>query len=124
VNARAVPAALAVVFVVGCGTPSALDKQAEAVGSIAAEGSLLAHDASEGGTTETFTRVHARELAKKAEALRPAIRDDELERVARSIGRELEALADDPGDERFAALLERRLDDAAKRAEEIGKAAA
>jgi hypothetical protein len=123
VNARVAGVAL-VSLVVGCGTPSALDKQAEAVGSIAAEGSLLAHDASEGDTTRTFTRVHARELAKKASALVPAIRDSELESVARTVGRELDALADDPGDERLAAVLERRLDDASKRAEEIGKAAA
>jgi hypothetical protein len=115
--------ALLAILLAGCGTPSALDKQAEEVGSIAAEGALLAHDASEGDTTETFTRVHARELAKNVETLRPAIRDGRLERVARSVGADLERLADDPSDERGAAQLERRLDDASTQAEEIGKGA-
>jgi hypothetical protein len=116
-------AAVSVFAVVGCGSPGTVEKQAEDVASIAAEGALLAHDASEGDTAETFTRVHARELAKQADTLRPAIRDTRLEDVVRSVGRELRALADEPGNETAAALLERRLDDAAKRAEEIGKAA-
>ena len=111
------------VVVAGCGTPATIAKQAEEVGSIAAEGALLAHDAGEGDTTETFTRVHARELAKKADQLAPKIRDGDLDRVARAVGADLERLADAPGDERAAARLEHRLDDAAKRAEEIGKAA-
>jgi hypothetical protein len=123
VTARIAAAALVVAFVAGCGTPATVEKQAEDVGSIAAEGVILAHDASEGDTTETFTRVHARELAKNADALRPAIRDHDLERVAQAIRRDLERLANAPADERGAAELERRLDEAAKRAEEIGKAA-
>jgi hypothetical protein len=123
VNGRAVLAAFVVVVVVGCGSAGTVEKQAEAVGSIAAEGALLAHDASEGDTTETFTRVHARELAKKAEALRPTIHNSQLNDVVRAVWGYLETLADDPRDERRAALIERRLDDAAKRAEEIGEAA-
>ena len=107
----------------GCGTPSTLEKQAEEVGSIAAEGALLAHDASEGDTTGTFTRVHARELAKKADQLAPKIREGELRRVAEAVGVDLERLADDPRDEHGAAQLEKRLDDASEQAEEIGKAA-
>ena len=111
------------VLLAGCGTPATVEKQAEEIGSIAAEGALLAHDVSGGDTTHTFTRVHARELAKKADDLAPKIRDGELERVARSVGADLERLADEPGDERGAAELERSLDEASKQAEEIGKAA-
>ena len=122
-NARAIAAALVLGLATGCGSAGTVEKQADEVGSIAAEGALLAHDASEGGTTATFTRVHARELAKKADKLAPKIRNGSLERVARSVGSDLERLADDPGAESRAAQLERRLDDASKRAEEIGKAA-
>jgi hypothetical protein len=123
VRSRVVAATLILGLAAGCGAPATVEKQAEEVGSIAAEGALLAHDASEGDTTKTFTRVHARELAKKAEQLVPKIRSDNLERVTRSVVSGLERLADDPGDERGAEELEQRLDDAAKRAEEIGKAA-
>ena len=38
----------AVVLFVGCGVPQELSKQAEEVGSVAAEGALLAHDAGVG----------------------------------------------------------------------------
>jgi hypothetical protein len=116
-------AAVVLGLAAGCGTPSSVEKQADEVGSLAAEGALLAHDASEGDTTETFTRVHAGELAKKADDLAPKIEDRELAGVARSVGADLDRLADDPGDERAAARLERRFDDASKQAEEIGKAA-
>ena len=116
-------AVLLVLVVAGCGSSGSVEKQAEEVGSIAAEGALLAHDASEGGTTGTFTRVHARELAKKADQLAAKIRESELRRVAQAVGVDLERLADDPGDEQGAARLEQRLDAASKRAEEIGEAA-
>ena len=116
-------AVLVVVVVAGCGSSGSVEKQAEDVASIAAEGALLAHDASEGDTTGPFTRVHARELAKKADKLAPEIRNSELSHVARSVDQDLERLADDPGDEAGAAQLEKRLDDASRRAEEIGKAA-
>ena len=120
---RIAAAALVFGLSTGCGSPGTVEKQAEEVGSIAAEGAILAHDASEGDTTATFTRVHARELAKKADQLAPKIHDGDLERVARAVGSDLERLADEPDDERRAAQLERSLDDASKRAEEIGKAA-
>jgi hypothetical protein len=120
---RSLVAALCVVLSAGCGTPATVEEQAEQVGSIAAEGALLAHDASEGDTTRTFTRVHARELAKKADELSGSIRRPDLGRLARRVALELRALASAPGHERQAALLEHSLDQAAKRAEAIGKAA-
>src|SRR5947209_17486315 len=54
----------------GCGgselSASALSKQADSVRSLAAEGALLAGEASEGKTTGIFTRVHSSELDKSA----------------------------------------------------------
>jgi hypothetical protein len=53
----------------GCGgelSASALSKQADSVRSLAAEGALLAEDASAGKTTGTFTRVHSSDLDKAA----------------------------------------------------------
>jgi small-conductance mechanosensitive channel len=53
----------------GCGgdlSASALSKQADSLRSLAAEGALLAEDASAGKTTGTFTRVHSSDLDKAA----------------------------------------------------------
>jgi hypothetical protein len=54
----------------GCGGgklgASALSKQADSLRSLAAEGALLAKDASAGKTTRTFARVHSSDLDKAA----------------------------------------------------------
>jgi hypothetical protein len=54
----------------GCGggelSASALSKQADSLRSLAAEGALLAEDASAGKTTHTFRRVHSSDLDKAA----------------------------------------------------------
>jgi hypothetical protein len=54
----------------GCGggelSASALSKQADSLRSLAAEGALLADDASAGETTRTFARVHSSDLHKTA----------------------------------------------------------
>jgi len=54
----------------GCGagelSASALSKQADSLRSLAAEGALLAEDASAGKTTRTFSRVHSSDLDKAA----------------------------------------------------------
>jgi hypothetical protein len=54
----------------GCGGgklgASALSKQADSLRSLAAEGALLAKDASAGKTTGTFARVHSSDLDKAA----------------------------------------------------------
>jgi len=63
----------------GCGGSSqtldakALQKQAEAIESLAAEGALLAQDVSEGDTTSVFVRVHAEALGKNAETVVAAL---------------------------------------------------
>ena len=121
--ARVAPVALLLVATVlsGCGVPSSVEKQAEEVESIAAEGGLLAHDAAEGDTTSVFTRAHAADLLKRVEQLEPAIRDHGLARLARDTGAQLALLERRPRDERAAASVEKRLERAAEAAGEIAQ---
>ena len=105
----------------GCGSSSP-DKQAEELGSIAAEGALVAHDASEGDTTDAFTRVHARELRRDAASIRKQAADARLAGLGRRIGNALERLADDPGNQDAAARIQRELDGAADEAGELEQA--
>jgi hypothetical protein len=116
---RLVLALTLVVLLAGCGAPHQLSKQAEEVHSVAAEGSLLAHEASEGSSTQTFTREHAKALQKRLGKVRPAIEDDRLAETADGVLAELAALADRPGDRATASRLERRLQEAATTAEEL-----
>jgi hypothetical protein len=110
-------AALLVLVLAGCGVPQQLSKQAEEVHSVAAEGALLAHEASE-GSLDSFTTEHAKALRKLLGQLRPAIEDARLAEPADAVDAALTSLADHPGDRANASRLERRLDDAAKAAEE------
>src|SRR5215210_6721986 len=63
----------------GCGGSSqtldakALQKQAEAIESLAAEAALLAGDVSEGDTASPFVRVHAEALGKNAQTVAAAL---------------------------------------------------
>jgi hypothetical protein len=103
-------AVLVIVLVLtGCGTPTELPKQADEVGSIAAEGSLLAHDAAEGSTTGVFTREHAKALRKLLGKTRPAIEDERLGRLAERTDALLARLASEAGDERAAGRVEHEL---------------
>jgi hypothetical protein len=110
--------AAALLLTCGCGVPQQLSKQAEEVHSIAAEGALLAHEASE-GSLDTFTREHAKALRKVLGQLRPAIEDDRLARTSDSVDAALANLAEHPGDRTNAGRLESHLDDEAKSAEEL-----
>jgi hypothetical protein len=111
-------AALLVLILAGCGVPQQLSKQAEEVHSVAAEGALLAHEASE-GSLDSFTTEHAKALRKLLGQLRPAIEDAQLARTAGAVDDALTSLADHPGDRANARRLERRLDAAAKAAFEL-----
>ena len=106
----------------GCGSTSP-KKQAEDLGSIAAEGALVAHDASEGSTTHVFTRVHSRALREKADSIDRQAADPRLEQLAGRIADALERLADDPGDRGGAERIQRRLEQAADDAGELEKSA-
>lgn len=120
----AVPLLTAVVLlVVGCGPPGTLAKQADEVHSVAAEGSILAHDASEGDTTAAFTRVHSRALRRKLAEVLAVVDHRDLARVARTVSRDLQKLAEKPGDRGLAGRLEGRLERAADEADEIGETA-
>jgi hypothetical protein len=108
----------ALLLLAGCGAPQERSKQAEEVHSVAAEGALLAHEASE-GSLDTFTREHAKALREVLAELRPAIEDDRLGATADAVDATLARLAEDPGDKAEAARLERRLDGAASAAEDL-----
>lgn len=110
---------LTTVVLAGCIVPSDPAKQAEEIASIAAEGALLAHDAAEGDTTETFTHEHAEALRRNLSKLEPKVEVAELSRLLRTTDAQLERLAAAPGDRKRAAHVEGRLDQAAKSAEEL-----
>jgi hypothetical protein len=112
-------AVFAALLLSACGVPSEPAKQAEDVASIAAEGAILAHDAAEGSTTSVFTRAHAEALQKKLRPLESKVATRELERLVAGVDAALGQLADDPGDRTSAARVERRLERAAKEAEEL-----
>jgi predicted outer membrane protein len=116
---RTALAAVAVAVLAGCGVPHELAKQAEEVQSVSAEGALLAHDASEGSTTKTFTREHAKALRKLLRPVREAIEDERLAGVADDVDRTLGELEAAPGDEALAAGAERKLEQLAGSAEEL-----
>jgi len=104
--------ALAVVLLAGCGAPQDPAKQAEDVHSVAAEGALLAHEASE-ESLDAYTTEHAKALRKLLGEVRSAIDDPRLARRADEVDAALATLADDPGDRKRAAVLERRLEELA-----------
>ena len=105
----------ALVLVAGCGESTEPTKQAEDLGSVAAEGALLAHDADDGSSTGPFTRVHSDVLRKDVEKLEPKLKEPPLVRLADEIASALDQLPDDP------EAAGKRLDDAADRAEELAK---
>jgi hypothetical protein len=128
--------ALAIV-VAGCGgggtlSESALEKNAEAIESLAAEGSLLAEEAAEGSTTTAFARVHAEYLAEAADKLsrtlesaRPneSVRKKRTEalRLSREVSRDLGELGSSPSDRPLARRLKARLDHAAEAAGQLAE---
>jgi hypothetical protein len=116
---RGVLGLFAVLVVAGCIVPGDPAKQAEEIHSIAAEGALLAHDASEGDTTSPFTRVHAEALRKNLAKLEPKVSHAALHSLLEQTDAALSELTDAPGDERRAARLEQWLERIAKLAEEL-----
>ena len=111
-------AVAAVVLLAGCGVPHELPEQAGDVHSIAAEGALLAHEASE-GSHDAFTTEHAKALRKLLDPLRGAIDDPQLGRIAADVDSSLAELAARPGDRAGAAGAERKLERSASAAEAL-----
>jgi hypothetical protein len=110
----------------------ALQRDAEQVGSLAIEGSLLAHDVSRGDATKIFARVHAKELSRAASDLEDALAERptspgitadvrKLSRLAGKVSDELERLHLHPTDRAIAASLERPLQTDADDADELAK---
>jgi hypothetical protein len=137
-KSRSLNGALAalVVFLAGCngGTVDnhALQRDAEAVASLATEGQLLAHDVAKGASTKMFVRVHAKELSLSASDLEDALGERStspgitadvrrLSRLAGKVSDELERLHLHPTDRRVAAALERPLAKDADAAEKLAK---
>src|SRR5215210_1194029 len=99
----------------GCGESTEPKKQAEDLGSFAAEGALLAHDAAAGASTGPFTQVHSEVLREDVHKLEPKLKQRRLARLADEISSALVELPDQPD------AAARRLDDAADRADELAK---
>ena len=91
--------AVLVVLLAGCngGTVDnhALQRDAEAVASLATEGQLLAHDVAKGASTKMFVRVHTKELSLSASDLEDALGErstspgitDDVRRLSRLAGK-------------------------------------
>ena len=137
-KSRSLNGALAVLvaLLAGCngGTVDdhALQRDAEAVASLASEGQLLAHDVAKGASTKMFVRVHAKELSLSASDLEDALAERptspgitadvrRLSRLAGKVSDELERLHLHPADRRVAAALERPLANDADAAEKLAK---
>src|SRR4051812_33291031 len=105
----------ALVLLAGCGQPTEPKKQAEELGSVGAEGALLAHEAADGSSTGPFTRVHSEVLREDVHKLEPKLKQPALARLADEISSALDELPDEPG------AAARRLDHAADRAGELAK---
>ena len=109
-----------------------IQKQFEAIQSLAAEGALVADGAADGRTTDVFVRVHTGYLDKaarkveaqlsSAHASGAAERDRvRAARLASSVADQLARLGDDPGDHEAAHRIQRRLErDAALAEREAG----
>jgi hypothetical protein len=122
----------------GCGGSQALDakalqKQAEAIESLAAEAALVAGDVSEGDTTSAFVRVHAEALGKNAQTVvtllapgkaRPAPglsqEVDRAHALARSVRVDLAQLEGVPSSN-AAATLRDRLEGKAEEAKRLAE---
>ncbi len=125
--------ALGLLLLAGCGggdsvSKEDVQKQYEAIQSLAAEGALVADGAANGRTTDVFVRVHTgylAEAARKVEAqLSSASANGGAERdrvraarLASSVAGQLARLGDDPGNHEAARRIQRRLERDASLAE-------
>jgi hypothetical protein len=107
-----------------------LRREVDAIGSVAAEGELLASDVSLDRTKATFVRVHAGELASAADDSAQKLNDADLAsgleddarraiRIAMDASDALGELEISPGDERQAKTVEAKLASAGNRADEL-----
>jgi hypothetical protein len=133
---RAIFLTLFALAVVGCngGTVDkhALKRDAEKVGSLATEGSLLANDVSKGASTKNFARVHAGELSQAASNLADALgkrptspgiesKVRKLSKLAGKVAGQLEQLHLHPTDRSVARSLKQPLMDDADASDSLAK---
>ena len=133
VLARLLLISVVLLVAAGCGgggsvSQKDVQKQFEAIQSLAAEGALVADGAADGRTTDVFVRVHTGYLDKaarkvegqlsSARASGAAERDRvRAARLAASVAGELARLGDDPGDRAGARRIEQQLQQDASAAE-------
>jgi hypothetical protein len=110
----------------------ALKRDAEKVGSLATEGSLLANDMSKGASTKYFARVHGKELSDAASNLADALAERptspgierkvrKLSRLAGKVADQLEQLHLHPTDRSVAKSLTQPLMDDADASDALAK---
>jgi len=137
VLARLLLISVVAVAAAGCGgggsvSQTDVQKQFEAIQSLAAEGALVADGAADGRTTDVFVRVHTGYLdqaARKVEAQLSsahasgaADRDRvRAARLASTVADQLARLGDDPGDQQAAHQIEQRLERDAALAERASR---
>jgi hypothetical protein len=123
VRGRAAAAVLVLVALglAGCGGHGGTAAQAQTLGSVAADGALLAADVGRSRTTAAFLDVHAGELGRDAGDLARTGATRDVRALARRVERLLVRLRREPvGGDAAAALaraLDRASDDAARLAE-------
>ena len=121
---------VALALLSGCGgggtlSQKDLQKQYEAIQSLAAEGALVADGAADGRTTETFVSVQSlylSEAAGKIETdLRSANGPQPAVSLARRVAEDLDRLHEEPDDAELARRLSEELQASAADAEERAK---
>jgi hypothetical protein len=133
---RAIVLGLFALVLAGCngGTVDkhALKRDAEKIGSLATEGSLLANDMSKGASTKYFARVHAKELSDAASNMADALAERptspgigpkvrRLSKLAGKVAAQLEQLHLHPTDRSVARSLEQPLMDDADASDKLAK---
>ncbi len=118
--------ALGLLLLAGCGgggsaSQKDIQKQFEAIQSLAAEGALVADGAADGRTTDVFVRVHTGYLAEAAHKVHAQLSSQRASgaaerdriraaRLASSVADQLARLADDPGDHEKARRIQKQLE--------------
>ncbi len=118
--------ALGLLLLAGCGGSGSasqkdIQKQFEAIQSLAAEGALVADGAADGRTTDVFVRVHTGYLDEAARKVQAQLSSEHASgaaerdriraaRLASSVADQLARLGDDPGDHETARRIQKRLE--------------